>query len=65
MKVSPEIIDELSTTMLLIRQHEVQIKALRAHVASLIREETGVDINRGQWSLDLEKGEIAPKDEAK
>jgi hypothetical protein len=62
-KLSPNTLAQVSLTQALIQQKETEMAALKNHTAFLIREDTGVDISKGLWGLDLQSGELTqPQD---
>lgn len=48
--------------MALIQQHETSLLALKNHMNSLIKEETGVDVTKWAWELDQETGVLTSQD---
>lgn len=58
MHLAPDTIEQLKRVTALIDLKELELAALKSHLASLLKEATGVDTHEGEWVLDLESGEL-------
>lgn len=58
MKIPEETLTKIKSLQALIGIKELELEALKGHMAELIRESVGVDTSKGDWILDTEHGSL-------
>jgi hypothetical protein len=53
-KLSPEVRQGISARMQLIAQKELELSLFRNELSAFIQQSTGADLNKQDWTLDLE-----------
>lgn len=64
MKLPQNTLSQLKSLRVLIDMKELEIQALKGHIATLLLDSVGVDIRKSDWVLDLDIGELREPGEA-
>jgi hypothetical protein len=63
MRIPQEVLTQIKSIQSLIVSKELEVAALKTHMSHIILRETGVDVEVGDWELDLDAGELIPHQE--